>query len=144
MVLAILLDVLAPILILMGLGALMRWRFKLDLGTLSKLNIYLLVPAFIFDKVSTSTLSWQEMGGVVTVTVVQVVTLGLIVWGVGRLLRIERKTLAAIAMAVMFYNSGNYGLPLAELAYPERNGPALATASSEVTKDGGAVQAFVL
>jgi predicted permease len=137
MVTSIVLDVLAPLMVLIGLGAVMKWKFDVDLGSLSKLNIYLFVPAFVFDKVSTSTLSWGEMGGVVTVTVVQVTTLGLIVWGIGRLLRVSRKTLAAIAIAVMFYNSGNYGLPLAELAYPKE----MAAASG---KDGGAVQAFVL
>ena len=41
----------------------------------------------------------------------------------------------------MFYNSGNYGLPLAELAFPQH--AAVATAHS-AGKDGGAVQAFVL
>src|SRR5215213_9469120 len=163
MITSIFLDVLAPILLMVGLGALLRWKFDIDLGTLSKLNIYLFVPAFVFDKVSTSTLSWEEMGGVVSVTVVQVVTLGLIVWGVGRLIKIERKTLAAIAMAVMFYNSGNYGLPLAELAYPQKNpqpqitiaptqhsgmsthdAPKTGLSAQDLAKNGGAVQAFVL
>src|SRR5688572_21585316 len=86
MILTILLDVLAPILLMIAVGALLRYQFHIDLGTLSKLNLYLLVPAFVFDKVSTSTLSWAQMGGVVTISIVQVVTLGLIVFGVGRLL----------------------------------------------------------
>jgi uncharacterized membrane protein len=117
---AILFDVLAPILILMGAGALLRWRFHMTWQPSSKINIYLLARRFVFDKVSTSTLSWEEMGGVVTISLVQVVTLGLLVWGVGWVLRVRRQTLAAVAMAVMFYNSGNYGLPLAELAYPQK------------------------
>jgi hypothetical protein len=141
MILPILLDVLAPILLMIAAGALLRYHFDIDLGTLSKLNLYLLVPAFVFDKVSTSTLSWAQMGGVVTISIVQVVTLGLLVFGVGRLLGASRKTLAAVALAVMFYNSGNYGLPLAELAFPQR--AALATGHLPA-KDGGAVQAFVL
>ena len=182
MILPILLDVLAPILLMVAVGALLRYRFEIDLGTLSKLNLYLLVPAFVFDKVSTSTLSWAQMGGVVTISVVQVATLGLIVFGIGRLLRVSRKTLAAVALAVMFYNSGNYGLPLAELAFPGRESrtqdvrdrtedaglrtesiqqQSTATPSptpssvlssqsspsdlqSSLSKDGGAVQAFVL
>ncbi|HYO07753.1 MAG TPA: AEC family transporter [Tepidisphaeraceae bacterium] len=137
MLLSILLDVLAPILLMIAFGAALRWKFAIDLGTLSKLNIYLFVPAFIFDKVATSSLSWEQMGGVVTITVVQVVTLGLMVWGIGRMLRLSRKTLAAIALAVMFYNSGNYGLPLAQLAFPARTG-------AHGASDAGAVQAFVL
>jgi predicted permease len=146
MIFSILLDVLAPILLMIAAGALLRYQFKIDLGTLSKLNLYLLVPAFVFDKVSNSTLSWAQMGGVVTISIVQVVTLGLLVFGVGRLLGASRKTLAAVALAIMFYNSGNYGLPLAQLAFPGREAAArgLALASDTTVKDGGAVQAFVL
>ena len=162
MITPILFDVLGPILILMGAGALLRWRFHIDLATLSKINIYLLAPAFVFDKVSNSTLSWEEMGGVVTISVMQVATLGLFIWGIGWALRVKRQTLAAVAMAVMFYNSGNYGLPLAELAYPQhamvgggevgvgsRKDAALPAPlpppqSPPLAKDGGAVQAFVM
>jgi malate permease and related proteins len=123
------LGILAPILILVLLGAILRWRFALDLGTLSKLNIYLFVPGFIFHRVSTSELEWSAMGGIVGVTLLLVLVLGMIVLGVGRMLGVESRTLAAVAMVVMFYNSGNYGLPLAELRYGA---------------DGGAIQSFVL
>jgi predicted permease len=157
---SILLDILGPILLLVLLGALVRRRFKVDVVTLSKLNIYLFVPAFLFDQVSRSTLGWGQMGGVVVVTVLQVLTLGLLVWGIGRALRVRRETLAAIAVAVMFYNSGNYGLPLAELAYPSVGAtPASPAARHDghtvlsegpgdagvaPTRDGPAVQAFVV
>ncbi len=135
MIRSIFLDILGPILALVLLGALMRRKFKIDIGTLSKLNIYLFTPAFLFNEVSHSALSWSEMGGVVTITVLQVATLGALVWGIGRALRIHHRTLAAIAMAVMFYNSANYGLPLASLAFP---------GGASSVRDGGAVQAFVV
>ncbi len=122
-------NILTPILVMVGLGALLRWRFRLDVATLGKLNIYLFVPAFVFHNVSTSTLQWSDMAGIVAVTVLQVLTLGLIIWGIGRALRVSRATLASIALAVMFYNSGNYGLPLADLAFQSR---------------GAAAQAFVM
>jgi malate permease and related proteins len=48
---SIVFDILGPILVLVLLGAWARWRFKVDVGTLSKLNIYLFVPAFFFDHV---------------------------------------------------------------------------------------------
>ena len=135
MLLSILLNILLPILVMVGLGAWLRWMFAVDLATLTKLNIYLFVPAFVFDKVANSRLPWADMGGVVLVTLVQVTTLGVIVWGIGRLFSVSRKTLCAVALAVMFYNSGNFGLPLAQLAYPGTGTGA---------KDGGAVQAFVV
>jgi predicted permease len=116
----ILLDILAPILLMIGLGALVRWKFKVDLGTLGKLNIYLFVPAFVFHNVSTSRLKATEMAGVVGVTLLQVAILGVIVWGIGRMLRVSQKTLSAVLLAVMFYNSGNFGLPLSELACSQK------------------------
>ena len=133
----IILDILAPILLMVLIGALLQRRFKLNLETLTKLNIFVFVPAFVFDKVTRSQLRFAEMAGVVGITVVQVILLGLLVFGVGRLLRVDRKVLAAVMLAVMFYNSGNFGLPLAELAYP-------AAQAAATGKDGAAVQTFVL
>lgn len=134
MLIRILLDVFAPIVVIIALGVIVRRRFALDLPTLSKLQIYFLVPGFIFHYVATSTLPWGEMGGIVFITMLHVVLLGLLVLSIGRLFGISRPTLAAIALATMFYNSGNYGLPLAELAYPGRGDVG----------NGAAVQAFVL
>ena len=138
MIRAIVFDILAPILVLVALGALMRRKFAVDIPTLSKLNIYLFVPAFIFDVVARSRLSWGAMGGVMLLTTLNVLMLGAVVWGVGRVFRTGRKTLAAVALAVMFYNSGNYGLPLAALAFPAGASP------DHPERDGAAVQAFVV
>src|SRR3954467_318682 len=130
----ILLTILAPILIMIAIGAALRWRLRIDVATLGKLNIYLFVPVYVFEYVSNSKLKWEQMLGIFGITVLQVVTLGVFIWLIGRALRISRNTLAAIALAVMFYNSGNYGLPLAQLAYPARTGE----------HNGAAVQAFVM
>lgn len=125
----ILFDILAPILVMIAIGAWCQWKFKLDLPTLTKLNIYLFVPAFVFNHVAGSSLPWDKMGGIAFICLVQAATLGVIVWVIGKLLGLNQKTLAAVMLAVMFYNSGNYGLPLSELAYPGQ---------------GAAVQTFVL
>ena len=69
MIVPILLNILGPILLMVGLGALLRYKFGLDLATLSKLNIYLFTPAFIFQHVATSRLAWADMGGIVAITV---------------------------------------------------------------------------
>jgi predicted permease len=143
MIADILLSILAPILLLIGLGALVQWKFHLDLNSLSKLNIYLFTPAFIFDNVYRSRLSWADMAGVAAITVVQCLLLGVLVFGVGRAMGVGRQTLAAVALAVMMYNSGNYGLPLAELAYPGARGDSQGAVAAAV-RDGGAVQAFVV
>lgn len=144
MIQAIVLDILAPILVLVGLGAVVRRKFALDIPTLSKLNIYLFVPAFIFDVAARSRLSWSAMGGVMLITALNVLLLGVVVWSVGRIMGAGSKMLAAVALAVMFYNSGNYGLPLAALAFPALSQTALLDPSSAPARDGAAVQAFVV
>jgi hypothetical protein len=137
MITSIILNVCGPIIVLIGIGALLRWKFELDMTTLSKLNIYFTVPGFIFYMVTTSKLGFGDMGGIVTITVTQMATLGILVYGFGTMFRVNPKTLSAIALAVIFYNSGNYGLPLADLAYPS-------IADSDSTRTGASVQAFVL
>src|SRR5262245_7145911 len=110
MITDILFDIVGPIVVLIGIGALLRSKFELDMATLSKLNIYFTLPAFIFNKVATSALPFADMGGIVAITVTQMATLGILVFGIGRLLGVQRKTICAVALAVIFYNSGNYGL----------------------------------
>ena len=167
MIASIVFDILGPILLLVLLGAWARWRFKVDVGSLSKLNIYLFVPAFFFDHVVHSDLPLGQAAGIVLATVLHVAVLGGLVWDGGRALGVNRRTLAAVAMCVMFYNSGNFGLALSELAYPagarsaEKKvpsaetgagpapAPALAAPSSQhvspsTSKDGPAAQAFVV
>ncbi|HRK31110.1 MAG TPA: AEC family transporter [Tepidisphaeraceae bacterium] len=141
MIADILLSILAPILLMIGLGVLLQVKFRMDLNTLSKLNIYLFTPAFIFQNVYRSQLPWSNMAAVAGITTVQCVLLGLLVYGAGKALGVSRQTLAAVAMAVMFYNSGNYGLPLAELAYPTEPATVGVTGAA---KNGAAVQAFVV
>lgn len=126
-------DVLAPILLMVAVGALMRWRFAIDMGTLTKLNLYLFSPAFIFEKVATSSLPWADMGGIFVVSSVSILSLGAMIIVGGLMLGKHRSTATQVALLVMFYNAGNYGIPLAELAFPAETG-----------KDGGASQAFVI
>src|SRR5215207_665692 len=130
---SILLDILAPILALVSLGALVRRKFHIDVGSLSKLNIYLFTPAFMFYQVSHSTLSWEAMGGVMGISLILLVVMGMLIWAGGKALGVHPQTVAAIALGTMFYNSGNFGLPLAALAYPP----------GEHGHDGAAVQTFV-
>jgi predicted permease len=129
----ILLNVTGPIIVMIAIGALLRHKFHIDVGTMSKLNIYFAVPAFLFHTIAYSQLKFSDMGAIVAVTFVHTALLGVLIFGVGRLFKVHHGVLASIALAVMFYNSANYGLPLAELAYPTAEG-----------RNGGAVQAFVV
>ena len=54
-------NVLLPILIMVGLGAVMNRRGRIQIDSLNQLTIYLLVPSFLFQQVSTSELTWHDI-----------------------------------------------------------------------------------
>ena len=114
----IFLTILAPILVLVAAGWCLDRKFGLDLDTLVKLNIYGFVPCFIFVKV----LSSPVVGGlalrIVAFTATIILSMGLISWLVGKLARLPRTTVQSLQLTTMFYNSGNYGVPLMALAFP--------------------------
>lgn len=120
MVFEILRDICLPIVVVMGLGWAIDRRFKLNLQTLIKLNLYLFVPSFIFVRLSTSELAdrvgIQVAGFTLAVMAVMAVASAIVAGN-----RSER---VAIQMGTMFYNSGNWGIPLMALAYPGE-GPVL-------------------
>jgi len=111
-------QVLLPILVMMGVGWLLERRCGLDLATLVRLNIYLFVPAFIFHQVVSSTLSGSVAIRVTLFTACVIAAMGASSWVVARLMRYPREETSALQLATMFYNSGNYGVPLMSLAYP--------------------------
>lgn len=113
----ILLDVCAPIFGIVGAGWLMDRKFKLHLETLVKLNIYLMVPAFIFTRMVSAELGGMEalrIAGFTLATIALMFAGSLIA---GRFFRMPRQERQALSLAAMFYNCGNYGLPLVTLAF---------------------------
>jgi predicted permease len=111
-------EVLLPILAMVGVGWQLDRRAGLDLSTLIKLNLYLFVPAFIFHQVVSSQLDSTLVWKTVLFTVCIVIGMGGLSLLAGRLLRYRREETRALQLATMFYNSGNYGVPLMTLAYP--------------------------
>jgi predicted permease len=111
-------HVLLPILVMFGFGWLIDRRSRLDLSSLVKLNIYLFVPAFIFVHVVDSNLSGGAAARIMGFTASIIASMFLLSALVGRLMKYEPGHTRALQLATMFYNSGNYGIPLMALAYP--------------------------
>jgi len=117
MVLSILASIIFPVFVLIGIGWLLDRRFRLDVPTLSKLNFYVFVPALIFVKVLDSDIRLTDARDIVLVSVLLVAAL----YGLTRVVyRFApfRDAATALTLGTLFFNAGNYGLPLAELAYP--------------------------
>ena len=122
-------QVVLPVLVMAGVGALVQWRKPLSVETLVRLNLYLFVPAFLFDRVADSALSWRQIGGIGIAVMAPMVLLGLGIYYAMRSARASGRAIAAVTVGGLFYNAGNFGIPIAQLAYGDA---------------GGAVQALVV
>lgn len=111
------LNVCAPIFITVGLGWLLDRKFRLHLESLVKLNIYLFVPAFIFTHVLGAELAGGEALRIVAFTLATIAFMYVGSAVAARFFKMEGRQRQSLSLATMFYNCGNYGLPLVTLAF---------------------------
>jgi predicted permease len=110
-------TIVLPMLILAGIGYLLQRRLGLDMPTLTRLNFYFLIPGVIYFSLVTSKLAAGEVGQVVLFAASAMVVMGILTAVVARLRRLPPDRRNAMVMATVFANSGNYGLPLQDLAF---------------------------
>lgn len=138
-------DVVLPVLVMVGLGAALQKAKPLDITTLSKVTIWLLVPSFLFVRVYESNLTWQQIGGVSVALLGPMIVVGLIAYAVLKKLQVPTAALSAIIMSAVVVNAGNFGIPVAQLTYetpPGSTSPPLLSFPGMMPIDGIAVQAL--
>ena len=111
-------NVIAPIFLLLGLGWVLQKKIGFDIRTLTKLNLWIFVPAFLFVKFLNSDLSTAQMRDVVLHFAVFFPLLGFGTWALCSVLGTRDRMRRALTASVIFYNSGNFGVPVATLAFP--------------------------
>lgn len=103
------------IMILLGVG--LQRAFRLDIKTLSKLNFYLFSPAIIFKSIYESRLSMQSISETLLFFVcyftAHFILAQIVVW----VRRYPKGMGSAMKNSILFYNSGNYALPLNQLVF---------------------------
>jgi predicted permease len=117
---------LLPIFLVAGTGYLAGKWLKLEVRSLSRVVFYIFSPCLVFDLLTSSQLSNGDMLRMTGFTVAAVFTVGLLTWIVGRLMKLERRILAAVMICTVAINAGNYGLSLNLFAFGQE---ALAYAS---------------
>lgn len=115
--LSIIWEVIAPIFAMVGLGYLVQKRVGLDLPTLTRLNFYVFVPAFLFVNIYESKLSAAELSRIALHFALFFSIIAILTWGVATLFGFGDRMKRALTASVIFYNSGNYGIPVAQLAF---------------------------
>lgn len=112
-------NVILPIFIIITAGAVLNTVFHLDIKSLTKLQLYLLMPAMLFLKVYQSELSSQV---ITTTTIVSLIVILLIV-GISMLLAKVRgysKSESSVFInSSTYFNAGNFSLPLIQLLFDD-------------------------
>ena len=116
MILSILTDVILPVFVLIGVGVLADRLLPLDLGTLARLSFYIFITATAFIKLLDSRLDPTYFGIVVAFALAHMLILMLISWWVFKIPPL-RDQHAMLVMSTVFFNSGNFGIPFAQLAF---------------------------
>lgn len=122
-------KVLAPILLLIALGALLQKRHPVEMQTLSNLQLHLFIPAFLFVHIADSQLTLRQIGGIAGAILLIQSLLALPLFLMLRWRKIPRETLAVVLLASVIFNAGNFGIPVSLRAFG---------------KPGGEVQALVI
>ncbi|GIN57465.1 transporter [Lederbergia ruris] len=110
-------EIILPVFILIMIGVILQRKFKLDLYTLAKINIYYLSPALIFIKLYESVFSPAVFFGVILFCLLFVFLLYVLSSLVAQFSKMEKPKKLTFANSVVFYNSANYGIPVNDLVF---------------------------
>ena len=118
--------------ILIAVGFIANKRLNLDSRTFAKIFIYIFVPAIFFTKIYYASVPlkevWFILAYIMAIQLLMLVTAALC----ARIFAYSRSRSVALGNSLMFFNSGNYGLPLADLVDLDAERDRLQKALAEV------------
>lgn len=113
----IVINIIFPIFALIALGFVAQKRFKMDSNTFAKINMYIFAPAIIFSNIYKTSVTWQLFGTILIYLLAFFVLMFGLGMGIARVLNYPKGIRNAFTNSILFFNSGNYGLPVAEIAF---------------------------
>jgi predicted permease len=116
-ILSIILTTIAPIIVVAGLGVLLDRTKVLDPRSISRVAIYLAIPALAFDGIANSSITSFELGSLVLFSLLSTFTITGLAWLVTVWFKMPRLTASAFILSVALINLSNYGIPLNEFAF---------------------------
>lgn len=110
-------QVVAPILVLLVIGAFLQKKFSFNVKALSQLITYCFMPAAVFDNLYQTKVDLNVLGQVTGFIILfigsQMILSHLIAKGLG----LGRQESAVFKNSVVLINSGNYGIPVAQMIF---------------------------
>jgi malate permease and related proteins len=118
---ALFLDILTkvtlPIITLVALGYLLQGRLKLDIGTLNRVQVYVVMPAFLVHFLATGKQPIAVVWPVFYFGIVQFLFLIPLGWLLAILLRQRASLGPMMGLGTAYANVGFFGIPVTQLAF---------------------------
>lgn len=112
-------QVIVPLLIPLGIGALLQRKFDFALSGFSKLIMYYYLPALAFVKVYEASLTASLLATIFGFLALQFVVVLLLSQGICRWLGYPRSLAASFANSTLLTNNGNIGIPVNAMAFKQ-------------------------
>jgi len=113
----ILTKVTLPIITLVALGWLLQPKLKLDVGTLNRVQVYVVMPAFLVHFLSAGKQPISVVWPVILFGVIQFMILIPVGWMLVRLLRMRTSLGPMMGLGTAYANVGFFGIPVTQLAF---------------------------
>jgi predicted permease len=110
---------LIPIFLSAGAGYIIGRAFNLDVKPASRLVFYIFSPCLVFTALVETKLSVTDFGRMALFALSTMLLFGVSAFILGKALKLDRPTLAALMVINLFGNGGNYGLSLTLFAFGE-------------------------
>ena len=110
-------DVIVPILILLGIGVLLQKKFQFRLRPIANLVTYCFMPAAVFINIYHAEINVSLLAHLM-IYLTLFITILIIIGNVfSKFLNLERGEETALKNSISLMNSGNYGLPVSQLVF---------------------------
>ncbi len=109
--------VVLPVLLLASIGWLLQRRLGLHMATLTRLNFHFVIPGMVYYSVVHADISGADLFLVLMFAAGMMAALAVVTYVAAIVRKVPKELRNAMMMTVIFNNSGNYALPLQELAF---------------------------
>ena len=110
-------QIVAPILVLLIVGAGLQRKIQFNLKALSHLITYCFMPAAVFINIYETSVEMSVLGQITVFIVLFIGSQMVLSHYLAKLLGLDRKESAVFKNSVVLINSGNYGIPVAQMIF---------------------------
>jgi predicted permease len=114
---SIFLSDLLPIFLIAGVGFVLARYLGASVQTLSRVSFNALAPCLVFSQLVTSPVTGFDFGRMALFCVLTMLAMALVARMVAFGMKLDRASVSAFLLVVMFSNGGNYGLPVVLFAF---------------------------